>query len=232
MHDIVIHNARIRHEAGDLDLDESGFVLIDHQTSVTDFRDKKALQNTYIPEMRQFIKSLTGAHDVLDLLFFQVRTNEPENFFDAYSLYMHCDYRPDNIDRFGRNIVENSGKDYSLEAWDFAMYNVWRPVGGEVQKNPLVMIDASTVEREDIVNYSTVKDNSEAQASLPVFNENQQFYYVPNMRPDEILVLKQLDSRPDRAFVCPHTSFVDPSSAPDAAERQSIDIRFMCLFPK
>ena len=52
------------------------------------------------------------------------------------------------------------------------------------------------------------------------------------MNPDEVLVFKQLDSRIEKSLVCPHTSFIDPNAAPDAAERQSIDIRFMCVFPK
>ena len=56
--------------------------------------------------------------------------------------------------------------------------------------------------------------------------------HVPAMRPDEVLVFKQLDSRPDLAFVCPHTSFEDPTTLPDAPPRQSIDIRFLCVFPK
>ncbi len=48
--------------------------------------------------------------------------------------------------------------------------------------------------------------------------------------PDEVLIFKQLDSRPDKAQVCPHTSFVHPDTAPDALERRSIELRMMCAF--
>ena len=99
-------------------------------------------------------------------------------------------------------------------------------------ENPLVVIDASTLEREDFIHYLPMAERDYPVVSLPVYNDRQRFYYVPRMRPDEVLIVKQLDTRPDRAVVCPHTSFVDPTSAPDAPDRTSIDIRFVCVFPK
>ena len=80
--------------------------------------------------------------------------------------------------------------------------------------------------------YGTDEEGDKAQAAVPLFNEEQRYCYLPNMKTDEVLVLKQLDSRSDKSLVCPHTSFIDPSAPADAAERESIDIRFMCVFPK
>ena len=231
---VVIHNARPRHEAGDLDLDRSGFVLVSHETSVTDFRSKDVVLGTYFPQMRALMLELTGAHDALPLSFYQVRSKAPEHFFDAYSLYMHCDYSPDTLLAFAQSVVQQSGSasEYPPQDWDFAFYNLWRPIGGVVQKDPLVLIDASTVERADIINYRPVKEGGRGQAAVPLFNERQRYYYVPQMRTDEVLVFKQLDSRPGRPLVCPHTSFVDPTASADAPNRESIDIRFMCVYPK
>jgi hypothetical protein len=233
-HDVSIHNGRIRHEAGDLDLDGSGFVLVDHESAVTDFRNKEVVLQQYFPEMRELILELTGAHDAFSFPFYQVRSREPEHFFDAYSLYMHCDYSPDTWSRFAQSIIRNSGREqhYPSSEWDFAWYNLWRPVGHTVEKDPLVVMDASTVDRDDIVNYQAAKEEVKAQAALPLFNEDQRYYYIPGMRTNEVLVLKQLDSRADKALVCPHTSFADPTAPADAQDRESIDIRFMCVFPK
>ena len=100
-----------------------------------------------------------------------------------------------------------------------------------MKKNPLVVMDASTLQREDIINYSASEDGK-GKAAVPLYREDQELYYVPDMRPDEVLVIKQMDTRPGRAFVSPHTSFADPTSPADAPERESIDIRFMCVFPK
>jgi hypothetical protein len=232
--DVTIHNGRIRHEAGDLDLDGSGFVLVDHESAVTDFRNKDVVLQQYFPEMRDLILELTGAQDAISFPFYQVRSKQPEHFFDAYSLYMHCDFSPDTLSQFAQSIVRNSGRelDYPSSRWDFALYNLWRPVGGVVEKDPLVVTDASTVDRHDIINYQAAKEQAKAQAALPFFNERQRYYYIPGMRTDEVLVFKQLDSRLDKSLVCPHTSFVDPTTQIDAQDRESIDIRFMCVFPK
>jgi len=231
--EVTIHNARLRDEFGDLDLDECGFVLVKHVTGVTDFRDKEVVLGDYFAEMRALILDLTGAHDAFSFPFYQVRSKEPEHFFDAYSLYMHCDFSPDTWLKFAQSIVKDSGrgKEYPPEEWDFAFYNLWRPVGGTVQQNPLVLIDASTVERDDIINYQAVK-NGRGQAALPLFNDRQRYYYVPRMQTDEVLIFKQLDSRTDKSLVCPHTSFVDPTAPADAVARESIDVRFMCVYPR
>ncbi|NKB99232.1 MAG: hypothetical protein GKR90_12165 [Pseudomonadales bacterium] len=232
--DVTIHNARLRDEAGDLDLDGSGFVIAKHASSVTDFRNKQVVADDYFPEMRDLILRMTGAADAYPVQFYQVRSRHPEHFFDAYSLYMHCDFSPNGWSKLARSMIRSAGgeREYKDEDWDFSLYNLWRPVGGEVQKDPLVVTDASTVDRADIVDYSAVKDSDTALAAVPMYNDRQRFYYVPNMQVDEVLVFKQMDTRKDKALVCPHTSFFDPTAASDACERESIDIRMVCVFPK
>ena len=232
MRDIEIFDARPRQAAGELDLDTSGFVLVDYPANIDDFDDKSAVRGRYFPHMRDLMLTMTGARDALAVGFYQVRSADPEHFFDAYSLYMHCDFAPDTAAGFARSIMREYGKDYPPSDWDYAWYNLWRPVGGTVEKDPLVLIDASTVKRSDIIDYLAVKDDAKGRAALPLYSEDFQFYYVPQMRPDEVLVFKQLDTRANLALVCPHTSFIDPDAPPDAKPRRSIDIRFMCVFPK
>ena len=231
-HDCVIHNARNQQEP--YDLDSCGYALVSHETKVTKFHDKEVVTKEYFPEMREVMLELTGAHEAFIFPFYQVRSRNPDNFFDAYSLYMHCDFSPDTWLQFAESIVKENGaqEKYPVEHWDFALYNFWRPIKRTVEKDPLVFIDARTMKREDIINYRLIEEGDKAQAAVPLFNEEQRYCYFPNMKTDEVLVLKQLDSRSDKSLVCPHTSFIDPSAPADAAERESIDIRFMCVFPK
>ena len=233
-HRVKIYDARPRHAAGELDLDVSGFVLLEHQTSVTEFSSRDVVLQEYFPEMRELLKRVTEAYDALPFPFYQVRSKSPEHFFDAYSLYIHCDYSPDGLAKLAQHILkENAAEEqYPAAQWDYAFYNLWQPIVGTVQKDPLVVMDASTLEREDIIDYHPTPEGKGGRAAVPLFNPQQRFYYVPKMRVDEVLVLKQLDSRFNRALVAPHTSFHDPTAAANASERQSIDIRFMCIFPK
>jgi hypothetical protein len=231
---VTIHNALPRHAAGDLDLDDSGFILVEHESEVTDFHDKQQVVDVYFAEMRELILTKTGAAAAFPVAFYQVRSAEPAHFFDAYSLYMHCDFSPNGWTKLARHFIRAAGaeKDYSDTEWDFALYNLWRPVGGAVEQDPLVVIDASTVARSDIIEYSPIEGRTDGRAALPLFNPDQTLYYVPHMQPDEVLVFKQMDSRPGRALVCPHTSFHDPTAKADARARESIDIRLVCVFPK
>ena len=56
-HNVVIYNARL--DEGDYDLDDGGYVLINHKTEVTEFRNKEAIANKYFPEMKKVILDLT-----------------------------------------------------------------------------------------------------------------------------------------------------------------------------
>ena len=50
------------------------------------------------------------------------------------------------------------------------------------------------------------------------------------METTEILIVKQLDSRPGRAVYCPYTSFDMPGAAPDSLPRRSFETRLLAVF--
>lgn len=232
--EVTIYNARSAHERGLLDLDHEGYVLVDHHSSFADFHSKELVLSTYFPEMRELLLDVTGAEEALPFPFYQVRSKDPEHFFDAYSLYMHCDYSPSSCIPFAQSVIKHSDSTtaFAAQDWDFAFYNLWRPVDNPVERDPLVWIDASTVQPDDIIDYRPVKDADQGVAAVPLFNQDQKLNYLPGMQTDEVLILKQLDSRAGKSQVCPHTSFVDPTAPTDARARQSIDVRFLCIFPK
>ena len=232
--EILVHNARPRAEANDLDLDTNGFILIKHETAFTDFENKPAIERDYFREMRLLALELTDAHDAVIFPFYQVRSRRPANFFDAYALYMHCDFTPNHwLDQAQRILADNGRADlYPSSEWDYALYNLWRPISHTAEKDPLTLVDASTMNADDILEYWLAPEGDTSLAALPVHNEGQRHYYFPNMQTDEVLVFKQQDSREGVARVCPHTSFVDPTSRQDAPDRHSIEVRVVCAFPK
>jgi hypothetical protein len=57
------------------------------------------------------------------------------------------------------------------------------------------------------------------------------WYWFPRMRREEALVFKTYESLADgRARWTAHTAFHDPTSAPDARPRESIEIRTLAFF--
>jgi len=69
-------------------------------------------------------------------------------------------------------------------------------------------------------------------------SEAHEFYYVKDMSPDEVLLLKCYDSRGEGrpggkdgvALRTPHSAFVDPNTPADAKPRQSIEVRCLVFY--
>ena len=91
--------------------------------------------------------------------------------------------------------------------------NLWRPIRGPLRDAPLAVCDARTVEPGDLVPSDLVYPNRVGETYAVTYNPAHRWYYVPEMRPDEALLLKILDSRTDgRARFAPHTAFTDPTT--------------------
>ena len=64
------------------------------------------------------------------------------------------------------------------------------------------------------------------------YSPAHRWFYAPEMRAHEALLLKCCDTMTDgRARFMPHTSFIDPTTPPDAAPRESIELRTLVFHP-
>ena len=228
----------------ELGLDTSGFVLTRHESAVRDFRDEAQVRDTYYREVGEVVREMTGADKVF-VFSHTVRTEDTSDFNVAYARFVHCDYSLAGAAERRRNALVKHGADLDpARHWEFAWFNTWQPIEREVRKNPLAVIDARTLDLADVVEYyytgyqnkrspetgaMAMATESAAASSMPVFNPDQRFYYFSRMQTDEIMVIKQLDTRPGRARGCPHTSF-DIDAPPEAPGRRSIEVRMACAY--
>lgn len=231
-HEVDILDARPRDAEGVLDLDGSGFVLTTHRSEVGDFRDRREVGRVYRREWEERLLEMSGADSLLFLPHL-IRTETPRDFNDAYARYVHCDFSDTMADEMGPKLLaERTGMDRADAArHTFVWYNIWQPIEREVQQHPLTLIDATTLAREDVVEYVYSASEVEGVASMPVRDPAHRFYFFPRMQTDEAIVFKQLDPRPGRAYCCPHTSFDDPTAPEDALGRRSIELRAVAVFP-
>ena len=97
-------------------------------------------------------------------------------------------------------------------------------------RTPLALCDASSVQPNDL-NDSEIRGGLNDANRPPLygfnlsFNPQHRWYYVPRMEPEEILAFKLFDSDRARVQWTGHTAFDDPTAAPDAPPRESIEIR-------
>ncbi len=225
-HPVVIRDARAIQDR--LDLEKNGFVLLNRRTAVTDFTDKQAIREVYYPEIEALVKEITGATRVL--IFGDIVRSDaagtPDSRLPARGA--HVDYDEPTVQWWTRQEVGDEEAERLLKHRHM-LINLWRPIT-TVEKSPLALCDASTVEKQDL-NRSEVRGGLDdpGRATMCGFNlqhsPRHRWYYVPRMRPDEIFAFKLCDSDPGRVQWTGHTAFDDPTSAPDARPRQSIEIR-------
>ncbi|MEP7244796.1 MAG: CmcJ/NvfI family oxidoreductase, partial [Gammaproteobacteria bacterium] len=104
-------------------------------------------------------------------------------------------------------------------------------------RTPLAVCDASTVKRSDLhdseVRGGPGDPNRPSMWGFNVsYNPAQRWFHAPNVEPEEALAFKLFDSDPSRVQWTGHTAFDDPTSAPDAPPRESIEIRTISFLPK
>ena len=88
------------------------------------------------------------------------------------------------------------------------------------------MCDARSVSAGDMVPSDLIYRDRKGEIYLMQHNPKQRWYYVPEMRAEEVLLLKCYDSARDgRAVLSPHSAFEDPTAPADALPRESIELR-------
>lgn len=229
-HAVAIHDARDRLAAGQIDLDVNGFTLLRHASEVTDFRDDDAVKAVYYPEIVALAKRTTGAAEVF-ITQHVVRTEDTRDFNKAYARFLHCDYSLEDPRDMARRALDKQGlRPADYESMEFAWFNSWQPFDNEVLKNPLAVVDAESLAADDVVDYYYTGYGNSGKSAMPMRSPAHRFYYVSRMATDEVLLIKQLDTRGVRTAVCPHTSFDDPTSPPTAPPRRSVEVRMMAAF--
>jgi hypothetical protein len=231
-HVVPIRNAR---ESGeDLSLDRQGFQLVHQQTSVVDFYDQDEVRRTYYPEVENLLKAATGAEKVV-IFDHQVRNIElaqrGEKNAREYGKAVHNDYTAKSGPRRVRDHLPPEEATERLQH-RFAEINVWRPIRGPIQSTPLALCDARSIEAKDFVPSDLIYRDKVGETYRFLHNPNHRWFYFPRLQKNEVILLKCYDSSEDgRARFTAHSAFEDPTSPPDAAPRESIEVRALVFWP-
>ena len=228
--ELPVHDAR--HNQAAFSLERNGFQLIRHTSDVADFRDKNELNSVYQAEMEAFIKSVTGAARV-HVFAHTLRTGD-EKSDDASWMretvnHVHNDYTEQSGPQRVRDLYPDEAED--LLQHRFAVIQVWRAIRNPIASDPLGICDARSLAEQDLVISERRYPNRVGQTYQIAYNPDHDWYYFPQMTRDEAMVFKVYDSATDgRARFTAHSAFADPTSPPDAAPRESIEMRTMAFF--
>jgi len=231
-HTVPIHNAR--EVVGELSLDKQGFQLTHQNSAVEDFYDQDEVKRVYYPEVEQILKEATGAEKVV-IFDHQVRNlplaQRGEKNAREYGKAVHNDYTAKSGPRRVCDHLPAAEAEQRLKH-RFAEINVWRPIRGPIESTPLALCDARSIETKDFVPSDLVYRDKVGETYRFLYNPNHSWFYFPQLERNEVILLKCYDSKEDgRARFTAHSAFEDPTSAADAAPRESIEVRALVFWP-
>ncbi|GAA5907383.1 hypothetical protein JCM6882_002822 [Rhodosporidiobolus microsporus] len=245
IHPLPIHDLRPLLGSGAFSTETTGFDIPAREISGTsmkseDWDDKDKIEKVYYPEVEAMLKKHLGATKVI-FFDYTVRKGEkegdetpdtPENRKPVSRV--HVDQTPLSGER---RVRRHAGADADrLLRGRAQLINIWRPLRGPVLDTPLAVADARTLSPSADLTSSRLVYPEEGPHKQPEgetlqvgWAERHRWYYLSEMQPDEVLLLKCWENLPNGAIgtITPHTAFSDPRYAgrDDVPLRQSIEVR-------
>lgn len=272
-HRVDVVDARTLNGADRVSLELNGFEAMDAPVSGFDFLDQDDIINRYYRECEALVAEQTGGrafafdHNIRSVLGKKSKERLPGGQqVQGPAKVVHGDYtlvsapqrlrdlaQPSRLNDTrqmpdGQSLLQSAEVEAAVsDEGRFAIINVWRNIADEpVLTNPLAMCDAKTISLEDLVTFEIRYADRTGENYFAKYNEQHQFYFYPELRGDEALLLKQWDSdgylaqtngaaadqdsQNGSSTFAFHSAFDDLSVGEGAPDRRSIEVRCVVLY--
>lgn len=258
-----VHN--LRGQESWFTTDNSGFAVYNFPAKEKLFTDDVSVREGYYQEVENLLREkLPGVKKVV--IFDHTIRRRIKDSPRQPVQQVHVDQTPAAAEvRVRRHLPKDEADE--LVKGRYQIINVWRPIENPAADFPLAVIDWRSTEPSDFIPVDLLyprrdsldaDDDDRGKEKLPdpsshdstvgyevkgetlsvAPNEKHQFYYLKDMTPDEVMLLKCFDSRGEGmekgtkglALRTPHTAFVDPNTPKDAPGRQSIEVRCLVFY--
>jgi hypothetical protein len=215
----------VRGKEGDFTLDNNAFEALPNipsQMSYEDWTDEETIKRVYYPEVEQLLLDrVPGANRIF---LFDHTIRRPGTARSAVTR-VHIDQTAKSTAARVEYHLPDDAEE--LLRGRYRIINVWRPLNGPVQANPLAVADSATVLDEDLVPVEHRYPDRNGETAGVKYNKGQSWYYWSGMKNEERLFLKCFDSDEThgRYGRVPHTAFEDPRTPEGAPGRESIEVR-------
>lgn len=240
---VTIRNAR---RAGPFTLDEHGFCIARHTTTISDWQDNYDPGSAYAAEVTDVVKRLTDADLVINMGGMVRCSGLTSATVQPPAAEAHVDFTTRSAQRIAEALYRRErpgGAGYDR----FISFSLWRVLSPPPQDMPLALCEGRSVRDEEGTANTKVDvdeipegdalfapiEGEEDMAAATIFHHSpdHRWWYFPDMALDEVILIKFNDSDHSRAWRCPHTAFRD-SSRPDAVERRSMEFRGIAYFTR
>jgi hypothetical protein len=215
-HRVRIHD--MRPIQSQISLDRQGFALLEQRSAVRDFWDEDEIRRVYYPEAEHLIAAATGANRVF--IFDHTLRRRIAGAIDRTrdtprqpATRVHVDHTAKSGPQRVRDLMGEDAEE--LLHGRVQVINLWRPIHGPLRDAPLAVCDASTVAAADLVPSDLVYRDRLGETYSVTYNPEHRWFYVPEMRAHEALLLKCCDTMTDgRARFMPPRRSLTPRPWP------------------
>jgi hypothetical protein len=235
---ITIHD--LRGKENNFDLNIHGFEVHKYDGRVHDeFDNDSESQRTYYEDLAALLKKRLGASRVV--VFNHVfRYRGPARSADACdpnhkhpAVHPHVDFDGPGVHSKLKEVLgEEEAK--TLMQNRFQLINIWRPIGpSAITKNSLTLCDYRSLDLQNDIHLTEIQ-GSNITLSVYTISHNaqnaQKWYYMSEMRSDEMLVFKIFDSDPSVAQFCAHTGFINDHVPVNDVQQTSLEARCFVFY--
>ncbi|CAF1454456.1 unnamed protein product [Adineta steineri] len=230
----------LRGKEKSVNLDTNALEVLKYQGSVHgEFEEDSEAQKTYYEEISDILKKRLGASRVLIYHYFFRSRGTPsieEQHDDRHNnpiFYPHVDVAAAKIPSLVEKLL---GKEEAERAMQhrFQVINVWRPLGSNpITHKPLAICDYRSIDVDKDVHSFDILGigyTGAAYTISPNVKNTHTWYYLSQMRSDEMFVFKTFDNKPDVAQFAFHTAFTNGNEFTPNVEQKSLDIRCLVFY--
>lgn len=205
------------------DLDTHGFTMVRPPPQPSDFRSQKTLNEEYYPKLAELAKKVTGGKHCV-FFYDLVRTEDRSNPDNAYAGFAHSDGCASSIGAFRQALVQSGVPEAEAATCDILMAGIWHPIDRPAFKNPLCLLDGSTVHTPEDLKVIEMLHKAETLSAMTekqwrVFGERSKMFSRTSEEAGQRKVLSNLmgpvyspshrwvyisDQRPDECWLFKH----------------------------
>eukprot|EP00756_Hemistasia_phaeocysticola_P030041 Hpha_TRINITY_DN1626_c0_g1::TRINITY_DN1626_c0_g1_i1::g.48832::m.48832 len=216
---------------------ENTEVYLQREKEEGESEESARIRDSYFRDCERRVKAATGAKHVF-VVDYTVRNgpeaaeNKDMNFLTRYARIAHGDYADGSVKRV-LEMLRRRG--IAADEGSVSLINLWQPTCPLVESYPLAMLDPSTAAEVHPVRVGyKLRSHDENfippwDIVMPGHSPRHSWWYYPEMRAGEALLLTQLDLRPGMTRRVIHSSFFHPDQR-GKPRRTSIEVRFACVY--
>ncbi len=255
----------LRGQEDQFSTENSGFAVYKHPAQEKAFTDDDAIRKGYYAEVESMLRERLPGKVKKVVIFDHTIRRRDKNSARQPVQQVHVDQtRGAAAARVRRHLPAEEAEE--LLKGRYAIINVWRPIENPASDFPLAVIDWRSTTPLDFIAVDLLypqrtpneDDDDRGKEKLPdaetlmstegyeakgetfavAPKDEHRFYYVKDMTPEEVMLLKCFDSagegeslgKKGLAVRTPHTAFIDPNTPEDAPGRQSIEVRCLVFY--